>query len=87
MQQSIDALAGKLFEDLLSSELSEAETVQALAIAITLRLAYQTETFEQLLEKLDNLHPIFMQHAKINIEALAAAQHAKARALQGEQNA
>jgi len=79
-KEAINKLGGTIFNLLVQNELSEAEIVEALSIGITLRLAYQTETFEQLLEKLDNLHPIFMQHARINIEALAAAQHAKAGA-------
>lgn len=72
--------AGELFRTMLNSELDEAETVEALSIAITMRLAYETKTFDELLGKLDKLFPIFKEHARVNIEGLAAAQRAKENA-------
>ena len=76
-QPENEALAGRLFRALLESELSEAETVSALAIAVTMRLAYDTDNIENLLKKLEALSPIFMKYARANLHAFEAAQRAK----------
>ena len=79
-REAINALGGKIFQTLLEDELTEAEVVSALAIGITMRLAYGTESFEQLIQKLEKLNPIFLSYAKQNIELIQAAQKAKAEA-------
>jgi hypothetical protein len=79
-QALVDQLAGKLFELLLTSELSEAETVAALAIAVTMRLAYGADSIEEVLHKLQKLHPIFMDYARVNAASFEAARKAAANA-------
>jgi hypothetical protein len=79
-QQAVDQLAGKLFELLLTSETSEAETVAALAIAVTMRLAYGADSIEEVLHKLQKLHPIFMDYARVNAASFEAARKAAANA-------
>lgn len=79
-QPAVEALAGKLFELLLTSELSEAETVAALAIGVTMRLAYGAESIDEVLAKLQKLHPIFMDYARINAASFEAARKAAASA-------
>jgi hypothetical protein len=79
-QQAVDHLAGKLFELLLTSETSEAETVAALAIAVTMRLAYGADSIEEVLHKLQKLHPIFMDYARVNAASFEAARKAAANA-------
>jgi len=81
-QKAVDSLAGKLFELLLTSETSEAETVAALAIAVTMRLAYGASSMQEVLDKLEKLHPIFMDYALVNSRAFE-----RARAAAQERNA
>ena len=76
-QQEIEKLAGRLFSTLFESSLSEAEIVSALAIAITMRLAHDSETMDEVISKLEKLAPIFIAYAKTNLAAFEAAQQAK----------
>ncbi len=77
----IDHQAGIIFQSLLC-DLDEAELVSALAIAVTMRLAYQADSIGEVLEKLKNLSPIFMDYATINLGAFEEVRRAaeKARA-------
>lgn len=76
-QKAIEQLAGELFKSLLGSGLDEAETVAALAIAVTMRLAYNAQTMDEVIAKLEALNPIFLKYARQNYAAFAAAQAAK----------
>lgn len=80
-QKEIEVIAGQLFSVMLNSDLTEAETVSAIAIAVTMRLAYETETMEELIEKLERLAPLVIEYAKANLHAFEAAQRAKKGAL------
>ena len=76
-QSEIEKLAGRLFNTLFESGLSEAEVVAALSIAVTMRLAHDSETMDEVITKLEALAPIFISYAKTNLAAFEAAQQAK----------
>ena len=75
-EQAISATAGHLFRILLECPLTEAEVVKALAIAITMRLAIDTQDSTELIAKLEALAPFVIAHAKTNLEAFAYARAA-----------
>ena len=75
-QEAVTALAGKLFKLLLESELSEAEVVKALSTGCLMRLAYDTDTPEELLMKIDALCALFKTHARNDLQAFMAAREA-----------
>ena len=70
------AFSGQLFKLLMESELSEAEIVDAICLAATMRLAAQTETLPQLFAKVDQLAEVFKLYARCHQEKFSKAQAA-----------
>lgn len=73
----VEAAARRIFTLLLEEDLTEAETVAALAMGSTMRLAYDSKTFDELNQKVQKLGDIFKSYAAANIAAFEASMRAK----------
>lgn len=76
-KKKVESAAKRLFTLLLEEELTEAETVAALAMGSTMRLAYQCKTFEELNQKVQKLGEIFKGYAVANLVAYQEAMKVK----------
>lgn len=73
----VDALGKAIFASLMENGLNEAEAVAGLALGAVMRLAYDSQSFPQLLTKIEKLTPIFTAYAKANITQFEAAMQTK----------
>jgi hypothetical protein len=78
-KEKADAVAHAITQLLLESELSEAESVYALAVGATMRIAFDCSTIKELEEKVPHLTKIFSLILPANLEAFKLAIEAKQR--------
>lgn len=79
-QAKVENAARDLFHCLIEKELSEAEVVSTVAMTLAMRLAYSSQTIEELEQKLYKFPDIFIRYARLNLQAAQAAMLQKAEA-------
>ncbi len=77
-QTKVENAARDLFKCLIEKELSEAEVVSTVAMTLAMRLAYSSQTIEDLEVKLKKFPEIFTHYARLNLQAAQSAMLQKA---------
>ncbi len=77
-QFQVEKAARECFHCLIENNLSEAEVVSTVAMTLAMRLAYSSQTIEDLEVKLKKFPEIFTHYARLNLQAAQNAMLQKA---------
>lgn len=66
-RQKIEKTSGQLFSCLLQNDLTEAEVVSSITMALAMRVAYDSNSLEELISKIDKAQELFGNYARANL--------------------
>lgn len=66
-KKKVEATSGQLFSCLLQNNLTEAEVVSSITMALAMRVAYDSNSLEELMEKIDKAQELFGNYARANL--------------------
>jgi len=69
-KEKVDQAAQELFTCLLSNNLTEAESVAAIAMALAIRVAYASKDLEEVELKLGKFPQIFQHYCRANLSSI-----------------